>query len=604
MVIAFVLLIMVGIALTFLVRSQQSDHAMVEHTMEVREALNGARLSVADAETGMRGFLITGREDYLVPFENAKGLLPLHLGNIQTLTADNAVQQRTLERLRPIAQQLLTTLQNRVDIYRSQGQAAALASITGITKSLADQANGLIAVMIAEETRLLAQRQAESERTALYVQALALVTLAAAIAFGALSAVEARRRRQEIEAGRNALQASHERLVAEVKERESVEVQLRQAQKMEAVGQLTGGVAHDFNNMLAVIIGALDITKKRMGKGDFGVLNFIDAAIDGARRGALLTQRLLAFSRQQALEPKVLNVNTLVSGLSDLLRRTLGENISIEFVQGAGLGRVFADGHQLENAIVNLAVNARDAMADGGRLTIETGNISLDPRYAADNGVVAGAYIMVSVTDTGTGMSADVMARAFDPFFTTKAVGQGTGLGLSQVFGFVKQSGGHIKIYSELGRGTTVKIYLPRHADAAADESPLQVAAPSQAAHAPAVVLVVEDDDTVRALTIASVEELGFTVLSAPGAKAAMKILTEREDIKLLLTDVVMPEITGGQLAKEALILRPALKVLFTTGYTRNAIVHNGMLDPGISLLSKPFTLEQLSQAIHRVMQS
>lgn len=356
--------------------------------------------------------------------------------------------------------------------------------------------------------------------------------------------------------------------------------------------------------MLAVIIGALDICKKRMGKGDFSVLNFIDSAIDGARRGALLTQRMLAFSRQQALEPKVLNVNTLVSGLSDLLRRTLGENIGIEFVQGARLGRVFADGHQLENTLLNLAVNARDAMANGGRLTIEAENVTIDQRYAADHSIAGGAYVMVSVTDSGTGMSADVMARAFDPFFTTKALGQDTGLGLSQVFGFVKQSGGHIKIYSELGRGTTVKLYLPRHDVTGAEEISLPQRAQALAEHTHALVLVIEDDDTVRAPTITSVEELGFSVLAAASAKEAMKILEGRTDTQLLLTDMVMPGVTGGQLAKEAVKLRPALKVLFTTGYTRNAIVHNGMLGPGIALLSKPFTLEQLSQAIHRVMQS
>ena len=235
-----------------------------------------------------------------------------------------------------------------------------------------------------------------------------------------------------------------------MKERESIELQLCKAQKMEAVGQLTGGVAHDFNNMLAVAIGALDIARKHISRGDTNIMSPIESATDGAKRGALLTQRLLAFSRQQALEPKALNTNKLVSGLSDMLRRTLSENIRTEIVQGAGLWRTFVDGHQLENALVNLAVSARDAMPQGGKLTVETVNAVLDERYAADNGIAAGQYVMVSVSDTGTGMPPDVMARAFDPFFTTKAVGQCTGLGLSQVFGFVKQSGGHIKIYSEL----------------------------------------------------------------------------------------------------------------------------------------------------------
>lgn len=295
-----------------------------------------------------------------------------------------------------------------------------------------------------------------------------------------------------------------------------------------------------------------------------------------------------------------------MTGLSDLLRRTLGENILIEIVHGGGLWRVHADYHQLESALVNLAVNARDAMPTGGRLTIETENAVLDERYAADHGIMPGDYVMISVTDTGTGMTPDVVSRAFDPFFTTKAVGQGTGLGLSQVFGFVKQSGGHVKIYSEVGQGTSVKIFLPRRGAGAgpAEDGAPKALSRELASHAPGVVLVVEDDDTVQLLTIASVEELGFTVLHASNAMAAMEILKQRGDIALLLTDVVMPGITGRQLAEEALKLRPALNVLYTTGYTRNAIEHNGALDPGVHLLSKPYTLEQLSAAIARVMEN
>ncbi len=486
---------------------------------------------------------------------------------------------------------------------RTEGQARALASITGRSKVLADEANGLLRGMIAEEDRLLQERQASAERTAALVQVLAITTLVFALVFGTQNAVEGARRREEIEDGHAALQESHERLKAEVKEREGIELQLRQAQKMEAIGQLTGGIAHDFNNMLAIVIGALDIVRKRIGQGDHNIGSLIENAIDGAKRGAALTQRLLAFSRQQALEPTVISVNRMISGLSDLLRRTLGETVRIEIVQGAGLWRINADGNQLENALVNLAVNARDAMPDGGRLTIETENTVLDRRYAAEHHVDHGEFVMISVTDTGMGMPPDVIAKAFDPFFTTKGVGQGTGLGLSQVFGFVKQSGGHVKIYSEMGRGTSVKIYLRRFEGAVdLQEEDKQVTNAKEVDHTHAVVLVVEDDETVQLLTVATVEELGFTVVAASSAKAALKILASRDDIKLLLTDVVMPEVTGRQLAEEARKLYPNLKVLFTTGYTRNAIVHNGTLDPGAHLLSKPFTLEQLSQAIHRVM--
>jgi len=605
-VIAFALLIVVGVALTWLVRAQRLDHEWVMHSMEVREAVGQARLGIFEAETAMRGYLITGREEFLIPFVKAKDLLPLQISNIRQLTADNPRQQENIDKLTPLVERLLPTLQQRIDIFKTSGQAAALASITGITKTLADEANAVIDAMIAEESRLLGDRQATNERNAFLVQFLAIATLIVAVTVGALNGIESSRRRKEIEAGHAALLQSHERLKAEVQQRESIELQLRQAQKMEAVGQLTGGIAHDFNNMLAVIIGALDIARKRMSEGDHNVQRLIENAIDGAKRGATLTQRLLAFSRQQALEPKVLNVNRLLAGLSDMLRRSLSESVHIEIVQGAGLWHVFADHHQLENALLNLAVNARDAMPDGGRLTVETENTTLDARYAEDNGIEAGNYVMISVTDTGAGMPAHVISRAFDPFFTTKAVGQGTGLGLSQVFGFVKQSGGHVKIYSEVNRGTTVKIYLKRH-DVAAGSVELDQALSTQgqlatAAHTPATVLVVEDDDTVRMLTIASVEELGFTVHAAPGAKEALKILAADKNIALLLTDVVMPEVTGSQLAAEARKMRPDLKVLFTTGYTRNAIVHNGTLDAGVHLISKPFTLEQLSQAIHRVM--
>jgi len=599
---AFALLIVVGIALSYLVSSQRADHEMVQHTMEVKEALIAAQLSVSEAETSMRGFLITGRDDYLTPFVTSKDLLPLHIANIQKLTADNSVQQAAIAKLRPAIEELLMVLDQRIATYRDRGQAAAFAAITGRSKALADESVGLLRGMIAEEDRLLRERQTDAERTATSVQVLAIITLVFAVIFGALNGFEGSLRRREIEQGHAALHESHERLKAEVKGRERAETQLRQAQKMEAVGQLTGGIAHDFNNMLAVIIGALDIIRKRVKAGDHNIDSLLENAIGGAKRGAILTQRLLAFSRQQALEPEVLNVSRMVSGLSELLRRSLGENIQIEIVHGAGLWPIRADSSQLENALVNLAVNARDAMPDGGKLTIETENTTLDAQYAADNDIAPGDYVMISVTDTGTGMPPEVIARAFDPFFTTKGVGQGTGLGLSQAFGFVKQSGGHVKIYSELQRGTSVKIYLSRHDGALNNAETANTAAPTQAAHTPCVVLVVEDDDSVRRLTVASVEELGFTVYEAPGAKKGLEILDAHGDIQLLLTDVVMPEVTGRQLAEEARKRRPDLKVLFTTGYTRNAIVHNGTLDPGVHLLSKPFTLEQLSQAIHRVM--
>ncbi len=392
-------------------------------------------------------------------------------------------------------------------------------------------------------------------------------------------------------------------LVAEMRRRAETEGQLHQVQKMDAIGHLTGGIAHDFNNMLGIILGNLDLARRRLAKGEPGIDKFLNNSLEGARRAATLTQRLLAFARQAPLAPQSVDANKLVAGMSDLLRRSLGEIVQIETVLAGGLWRTHADPNQLESAIVNLAVNARDAMPEGGRLTIETANASLDEQYAAQHaGVTAGQYVMVAVTDTGTGMAREVQEKAFDPFFTTKASGIGTGLGLSQVYGFVKQSGGHVKIYSEHGQGTTIKIYLPRYfgPDLLAGET-IERAAPP-AGDGVTTVLVVEDEAGVRRYSSDALRELGYRVLEAENAGIALKLIDANSDIKLLFTDVVMPEMNGRRLSEAALARRPELKVLFTTGYTRNAIVHNGMLDPDVNLLSKPFTLDQLARKIADVL--
>ena len=376
--------------------------------------------------------------------------------------------------------------------------------------------------------------------------------------------------------------------------------QLAQAQKMEGIGQLTGGVAHDFNNLLTIIIGNLETMQRALTGGAFDPDRFaraVDYAMRGAERAASLTQRLLAFSRRQPLDPTPVDVGRLVTGMSELLRRSLGEQIAIETVLAGGLWRVLVDANQLEVSILNLAVNARDAMPDGGKLTIETANTMLDESYAAQQSeVVPGQYVVVSITDSGSGMSREVQARAFEPFYTTKDIGQGTGLGLSQVYGFVKQSGGHVKLYSEPGMGTTVKLYLPRLL--AADEA---VAEPAVVEHAPRstrgeTVLVVEDDQDVRAHSTGILRELGYDVLEAPLAMVGLQLLDRHPEIRLLFTDVGLPGgMNGRQLADEARRRRPDLKVLFTTGYARNAIVHDGRLDPGVALITKPFTYAALA---------
>ena len=394
-------------------------------------------------------------------------------------------------------------------------------------------------------------------------------------------------------------------LELEIIRRSETESQLRQAQKMEAVGQLTGGIAHDFNNMLAIVLGNLNMAQRKIGRGDTDVLRYVDNAIDGAQRGASLTHRLLAFSRQQPLMPVVTDANALVSGMAELIRRTIGDNIQLEIVQAGGLWRTIIDGGQLEQAIVNLAVNARDAMEAGGRLTIETFNASLDDAYAQQHpGVPSGQYAGIAVSDNGAGMSADVASKAFDPFFTTKDVGKGTGLGLSQVFGFVRQSGGHVKIYSELGHGTAVKLYLPRYRG---EEQPVASTPAAPALEPPTArpsetIVVVEDEDQVRRMVVDSLRDLGYLVAHASRGAQGLDVLDKVEGVSLLVTDIVMPDMNGRELADIVQKTRPDLKVLYMTGYTRNAVIHDGKLDANVNFLAKPFTIAQLATKVRAVI--
>ncbi len=384
-------------------------------------------------------------------------------------------------------------------------------------------------------------------------------------------------------------------------EREA-EAQLRQAQKMESVGQLTGGVAHDFNNLLTVVIGSLDLA---LGKVQGEVQSVLESALQAAERGATLVQRLLAFSRRQTLIPEVLDLNRLAADMEDLLRRTLGEDIEIELKLNQPLWSALADRGQVENALLNLTVNARDAMPAGGKLTIETGNVHLDEDYAANSPeVTPGDYVMLAVTDTGNGMPAEVLERAFEPFFTTKEVGKGSGLGLSMIYGFAKQSGGHVKIYSEVGHGTTVRLYLPRQA-AAAVASGAPPPATQDHPRGGEMILVVEDNADVRAFIVRHLHELGYRVIEAKDGPSALRILEEPTAVDLLLTDVVMPGgMTGRQLSDEARRRRPDLKTLFMSGYTEDSIVHQGKLDPGVNFLSKPFRRRDLALKVREALEA
>lgn len=375
---------------------------------------------------------------------------------------------------------------------------------------------------------------------------------------------------------------------------------LRQSQKMEAVGQLTGGIAHDFNNLLTGIIGSLELLQTRLGQGRVKEIDrYVSAAQGAAKRAAALTHRLLAFSRRQTLDPKPTDLNRLVMGMEELVRRTVGPEIAVEVVTAGGLWPTLIDASQLENALLNLCINARDAMPKGGRITIETANRWLDDLGAGERDLVPGQYVSLCVTDTGTGMTPEVIERAFDPFFTTKPIGQGTGLGLSMVYGFVRQSGGQVRIYSEIGQGTTMCLYLPRHYGKEADKRAAVAPRSAVRPQASRTILIVDDEPSIRMLLTDALEEIGFDVIEAHDGPTGLNILQSDATIDMLVTDVGLPGgMNGRQLADAARMTRPALQVLFITGYAENAIIGNGQLAPGMQVLTKPFVVEALASRV------
>jgi signal transduction histidine kinase len=581
----------------------RSDDRWVRHSLEVRAQLTRLLSLVQSAETGQRGYLLTGREFYLGPYQMAIEQLPPTLEHMRDLVSDNPQHVSKLEQLRQLIQEKLDELHSTVAEYKAGHADVAM----GVVESdrgfqLMQQIRELITNMQAAEDSLYAQRQSVAERSGVLLQ---IGVAAAFLLIGAVGLLIARFTRESfvaLAATRDRLEISNQQLLEQVSRREAAESQLRQAQKMEALGQLTGGIAHDFNNMLGVIMGAHDLALRRIKKGDFAIERFLNAAAVAAERAATLTQRLLAFARQQPLSPQPLDANKMIGHMSDLLHSTLGEQIHIETVAAAGLWTVHADSQQLENAILNIAINARDAMPEGGKLTIETANAYLDDAYCRENPEVhPGQYAMIAVSDTGVGMTPEVAARVFDPFFTTKSAGKGTGLGLSQVYGFVKQSQGHIKVYSELGAGSAVKIYLPRLVGEAKeiDRTSLE---PMRTGDRSEIVLVVEDDALMRRLAVEALHELGYTVFESDSAANALATLDRVADVKLLFTDVVMPDVNGKKLADEAVRRRPGLKVIFTTGYTANAVVHGGVLDQGVHFIAKPFTLDRLAAKVRSVL--
>jgi PAS domain S-box-containing protein len=401
------------------------------------------------------------------------------------------------------------------------------------------------------------------------------------------------------------LSVANAQLRAESAQREAAEAALRQSQKMEAVGQLTGGIAHDFNNLLTGIMGSLDLVQSLLARGQMaGMDRYVAAAMSSAGRAAALTHRLLAFSRRQTLDPRRLSPNRLVQGLEELVARTVGPNITLEVALAADAGAILCDASQLENALLNLAINARDAMPEGGTLVMQTANAEISPALAAQLDMQPGHYVTLAVADTGVGMSPEIAARAFDPFFTTKPIGEGTGLGLSMIYGFAKQSGGQVRIESREGQGTTVRLYLPRYPGSGEEDDP-----PATPASAPRpghgeTVLVVDDEPVIRMLVVEVLQDLGYAALEAADGAAALELLQEEGRLDLLVTDVGLPGgLNGRQLADAARAGRPGLKVLFITGFAETAALGSGQLEPGMQLMTKPFALDALAARIRSIIE-
>ena len=609
MAVGFGLVVVAAIAVALMfARSREAD-SLVDHTFEVQSTAQVLLSQVQAAENGQRGFLITGDDDYLKRFDGALARVPELLASLRQLTADNPRQQARLDRLEPLVKARFDRIQSSIDLAKEGDKDAAFAVVkAGEGKTLMDDIVAELSAFVKAERDLLAARQNRSAELRLWLSLLTGMALVAATLLAVLLAIATR------QAVSGLLDRTRE-LEEESKLRREAEATLGQAVKMEAVGQLSGGIAHDFNNLLTIIIGNLDAMKRQLAKLTglepapeiAGKLSkSLDAALRGAQSSAQLTQRLLAFSRRQALEPQRLDLNRLVSGMLEMFRRTLGSDISIETVLGAGLWPTFADGHQLENVLLNLALNAKAAMPDGGCLTIETANTYLDDAYVRRFGdIKAGQYAVLCVTDTGTGIAKDILDKVFEPFFTTKPPGEGSGLGLAMVHGFVKQSGGHVRIYSEEGRGTTVKIYLPRLIGEEVGAVPAGKAEGEQAiprAKPGEMILLVEDSEGVREYARDILLELGYGVIDAANVQEALRAVAKKPHISLLFTDVVLGESNGRVLADKVRQIYPNLPVLFTTGYTRNAIVHQGRLDPDVQLLNKPLTQQDLARKIRELL--
>ncbi len=703
------ILLLIGAATWDRFSAAQSARGWTQHTYEVLATIQKLDLAVQSAESGQRGYLLTGNDDYLVPYRAALAGIASLPGELQRMTADNPVQQERLRTLAPQLQGKFDELLQTIEARRDLGFEAAMRIVQADAGNvLMRQIEATLAAMTAEEQRLLTQRLATADSRGAWVYGLVAggtVLAIAALLWAASLLNQAWSRSYNTEAEQRILalrlrtcldslsqgvavfdgarQLSHwndcfqvlldlpkamvrtgtpyaafaehtagpsetfletedqirhspgipgepityERTqpnghhlelrrtpmrdegfvltISDMTKRAQAEAVLREAQKMQAIGQLTGGIAHDFNNLLTVILGNLELARSKL-EGDHPLMSRIERAAWAAQRGATLTSHLLAFARKQPLDPAPIDLTAAVQELIPLLRRTIGEHVDIRYVETAGPWPAMADAAQLENALLNLALNARDAMLGGGQLTIELANKVLDETYARSHSEVApGDYAMLAVSDTGHGMTPDVLARVFEPFFTTKLNGQGSGLGLAMVFGFIKQSGGHVNIYSEPGEGTTVRLYLPRAIGVGAGTSSGQRSGmPIELPRGSATVLVVEDEAAVREIAVAILGDLGYRVLEAADGDEGLRVFgAHASSVDLVLTDVVLPgKIRGREVAERIAAIRPEVKILFMSGYTENSIVHQGRLDDGVQLVGKPFKREQLARKVAEML--
>ncbi|MGN2253364.1 CHASE3 domain-containing protein [Frateuria sp. GZRe12] len=601
----FVLLASLLAGAYVLAATRERGFEQQQRIQAVRASLRQTLMTIQGAETGQRGYLLTGEQAYLAPYSQAAGDLN---GLLQTL--DHQVTDPDLRRRLPELRALIAGKQAELAqtlAYYDRGDRETAASLvrSNLGRHLMEQIHGLISAMLSECNRSIAAERAKERLLSRWVLTGASASALAIFGLAVLTLREMSRRHRLVVRTRDELLVSSEALRRSSERQAMLEEAVRQSRKMEALGALTGGMAHDFNNMLAVVMGNLELLKARLAKGNHDVGRYVDYALDGTRRAGELTQRLLAFARRQPLHAVLVAPGKVVASITEVIRRTLGGIYSVELQQAADLWQTEVDVNQLESALLNLAVNARDAMPEGGRLTIQTANVFLDEDYASSRAdMTSGAYVMIAVTDTGHGMSAEVSRKAFDPFFTTKPAGKGTGLGLSQVYGFIKQSGGQVEIDSEEGKGTTIRIYLPR-ADGEPVTGPARPDPPDVSVprgDGTRLVLLVDDDIGVRVFTAEALTELGYRVLTAAGGHDGLAVLDAHPQIDLLLTDVEMAQLSGWELADIARQLRPGLKVLLMTGFTREATERFDERIPGAGLLRKPFTLEELAHHVHDVL--